>query len=128
HAVHSATGEQVEHPGDALLGLVEGRGIGVGIDTRDRNVGAKTINKQRAQREQDALLEDLRLGEGREVQISGKLLGCGRHSRLSLLCVGERKNDNQSSARRSTARRDQASALVSSTLGISILPPSASMA
>src|SRR5262249_20299240 len=76
------------------------------------DVGAEPVNEQRAQGEPQALLEDLRLGEGREVEVSGELFGCGRHG-------GSLKD---------RARRDQASALGSSALGISTFPPKASIA
>ena len=46
------------------------------VDARQRDVGAHPIDEQRAQREPDALLQLLRLGEGGEVQIGGKLFCC----------------------------------------------------
>ena len=46
------------------------------VDARQRDVGAEPIDEQRAEREPDALLQLLRLGEGGEVQIGGKLFGC----------------------------------------------------
>ena len=52
---------------------------GGGIDARERDVGAEPIDDERAQREPDALLEILGLGEGAEIQIGGKLLGGGNH-------------------------------------------------
>jgi hypothetical protein len=46
--------------------LLERLREGVGIDARHRDIGAEAIDEQRAEREPDALLEILGLGEGRE--------------------------------------------------------------
>jgi hypothetical protein len=46
------------------------------VDAWQRNVGAHPVDEQRAEREPDALLQLLRLGEGGEVQIGGKLFCC----------------------------------------------------
>ena len=39
------------------------------VDARNRDIGAKPIDDERAQREPDALLQLVGLGESREVQI-----------------------------------------------------------
>ena len=52
--------------------LVPGRRI----DAGQRDVGAETINEQRAEREPDAFLEFLGLGERREIEVGRKLFCC----------------------------------------------------
>ena len=63
---------------------LEGLGESDRIDAGDRDVGAEPIDEQRRQREPDALLQLLGLGEGAEIQIGGKLFGGGNHCSLSL--------------------------------------------
>ena len=65
--------EQAEHAAGLV---VERLRVGFRIDAGQRDIGGKPVNKQRTQREPDALLEFLGLGEGREVEIGGKLF-CG---------------------------------------------------
>ena len=48
--------------------------VQIAIDAGQRDVGAETIDQQRAEREPDALLELVGLGERREVQVCCKLL------------------------------------------------------
>ena len=47
-----------------------------GIDAGQRDVGAEPIDKQRAEREPDALLQFVGLGEGAEIEVGRKLFGC----------------------------------------------------
>ncbi len=82
HAFHGAAGEHVEEAENALLMPREGLPEGGGVDTRQRNVGAETIDEQRAQGEPEALLQVFRLGESREVEIRGKLFRCRSHAFL----------------------------------------------
>ncbi len=51
----------------------------VGIDAGQRDVGAEAVNQQRAEREPDALLELLGLGERGEVEIGRQLFRCRNH-------------------------------------------------
>ena len=46
------------------------------VDAGQRDIGAEPIDEQRAEREPDALLELLGLGEGAEVEIGCQLFGC----------------------------------------------------
>ena len=76
HALDGAAGEHVEHAQDAGGLLLERLLQRLEIDAGQRDVGAEPVDEQRAEREPDALLQLLRLGEGGEVQICGKLFGC----------------------------------------------------
>jgi hypothetical protein len=78
-----AAREHVEHAEDARLVLPEHVGERLRVDAGDRDVGAEPIDQQRAQREPDALLELVGLGEGREVEIGDKLFGGGNHQALT---------------------------------------------
>src|SRR5690606_31157869 len=80
------------------------------------------------QGEPEALLQGLRLGEGGEIQISGKLLGCGRHSLVLPTASPNRRTGFPGPGDTPRTDADQASVLVSSALGMSTLPPRASMA
>ena len=80
HAVDGAAGEHVEHAEDAACCVLKICAQAVGIDAGQRNVGAEAIDEQRAEGEPDALLQLLGLGEGREIEIGGKLFGRGCHS------------------------------------------------
>ncbi len=64
HALDRTAGEHVEHAQDAAGLLLERLREGIGIDPGQRNVGADPVDQQCAQREPDALLEVLGLGEG----------------------------------------------------------------
>src|SRR5262249_26902257 len=79
HPVDAASGKHVEHAEDAAgLGtenLVPCRRV----DSGQRYVRAESIDQERAEREPDALLELLRLGERREIEIGGKLFCCRDH-------------------------------------------------
>ena len=55
----------------------------VGIDAGQRDEGAEAIDDERAEGEIDAPLQILGFGEGAEIQIGGKLLGCGYHGSFS---------------------------------------------
>ena len=63
HAVDAAAGEHVEHAEDAAGLGVEDLLPGGRVDAGQRDVGAEPIDQQRAEREPDALLELLGLGE-----------------------------------------------------------------
>ncbi len=74
-----AAREHVEHAENAAGLRLEGLREGRRIDAGQRDERAEPENDQRAEREPDALLQILRLGEGAEVQIGSKLLGGGSH-------------------------------------------------
>ena len=76
HALDGAAGEHVEHAEDAGRLLLKRLPQRLEVDARQRNVGAQPVDEQRAEREPNALLQLLRLGEGGEVQIGGKLFCC----------------------------------------------------
>ena len=63
-------------PACVLEGLVPARGI----DAGQRDVGAEPVDEQRAEREPDALLELLGLGERREIEIGRQLFCCRGHA------------------------------------------------
>src|SRR5690606_9561839 len=73
----SAAREHVEHAEHAARLLLERLPEGFGIDSRKRDIGAEAINEESAQREPDALLEILCLGEGCEIKIGCQLF-CSR--------------------------------------------------
>ena len=50
-----------------------------GVDAGKRNIGPEPEDDQRAEREPDALLEFVGLGEGRPVDIGCELFGGRRH-------------------------------------------------
>src|SRR5262245_15972449 len=79
HAPDRAAGEHVEHAEDAALLLAEHVGKRLRIDARNRNVGPEAVDQKRAQREPDALLEFVGLGEGREIEIGNELFCSGDH-------------------------------------------------
>ena len=66
-------------PSTPLALRLEGLGESVGIDAGKRDIGAEPIDEQRAEREPDALLQVLGLGEGRKIQVRGKLFSSRRH-------------------------------------------------
>ena len=73
HALHRAAREHVEEFKHALLVAREVRLERGGIDARQRDVGAEPIDEKRSQREPDAFLELVRLGEGAPVHICREL-------------------------------------------------------
>ena len=79
HALDGTAGEHVEHAEHAAALRLECLGECVGIDAGKRDVGAEPVDEQRAEREPDALLEVFGLGEGREIQVRGKLFSSRRH-------------------------------------------------
>ena len=85
HAPDGAAREHVEHAENAGLLLPEGVGERLRVDAGDRDIGAEPVDDQRAEREPDALLELVGLGEGREIEIGGELFGGGDHRALSSL-------------------------------------------
>ena len=97
HALHGAAREHVEHAEHAAALLLEGLGESVWVDAGQRDVGAEPIDEQRPEREPDALLQVLRLGEGRKIQVRGKLFGCRRHEETLRLagtaCVPPKARD-----------------------------------
>ncbi len=58
---------------------MEGLREGGRIDAGQRDERPEAIDDERAQREVDAALKVVGLGEGAKVQIGGKLLGSGYH-------------------------------------------------
>src|SRR6185437_2390562 len=62
--------------------LVEDLVPGVGIDPRQRNVGAETIDQERAKGEPDALLQFFGFGERAKVEIGRQLFCCRNHPPL----------------------------------------------
>src|SRR5262249_22670188 len=56
----------------------------VGIDAGQRNIGPEPIDQQRTEREPNSLLQLLRLGECREVEIGRQLFRCRDHGPGSL--------------------------------------------
>ena len=64
HALHGAARKHVEHVEDALLLPEERRLERRGVDAGKRDVGPEPVDDQRAEREPDALLEFVGLGEG----------------------------------------------------------------
>ena len=78
-ALHGAAGEHVEELQHALRLAEEALRESVRIDARQRHIGAEAIDDQRAQREQDALLQFLGLAEGGEIDVGRELFGCRCH-------------------------------------------------
>ncbi|MNE26514.1 hypothetical protein D3C80_1198830 [compost metagenome] len=81
HPLDSAAREHVEHVQDAALAvrvLEEGQ-EGLGIDARNRNIGADPIDQQRAQREQQAFVQLGRFRERAHVHIGGELFSGRSH-------------------------------------------------
>ena len=71
HAPDGAAGQQIENIEQAALLLLDlARKFGR-IDAGHRNIGAEPRHDQRQHREQDALLELRRLGEGGQIEIGG---------------------------------------------------------
>ena len=62
-------------------------GESVRVDAGHRDVGAQTIDHKRTQREPDALLQLRGLGEGREIDVRGKLFRCRCHAFLRLVTL-----------------------------------------
>ena len=79
HAPQRAAGEHVEHAEDAAAVLLQHLGHHAGIDAGHRDVGAETVNDQRAEGEPDALLEFGRLRQNAEIEICRKLFGSRSH-------------------------------------------------
>ncbi len=79
HAPDRAAREHVEHAENAGLVLPEHVGKGLRVDAGDRDIGAEPIDQQRAEREPDALLQLVGLGEGREIEIGDELFCGGDH-------------------------------------------------
>ncbi len=79
HAPDRAAREHVEHAENAGLVLPEHVGKRLRVDAGDRDIGAEPVDQQRAEREPDALLELVGLGEGREVEIGDELFCGGDH-------------------------------------------------
>ncbi len=79
HAPQRAAGEHVEHAEDAAAVLLQHLGHHRGVDAGHRDVGADTVDDQRAEGEPDALLELGRLGEDAETEICRELFGSGGH-------------------------------------------------
>jgi len=77
-----AASEHVENAEDARLLLLEHLRKRSGVDARQRNIGAETIDDERTQREPDALLQLIRLRESREVQVCCELFSRRCHSNL----------------------------------------------
>jgi len=83
HALDRAAREHVEHAEHAAGLLLEGLREGLRVDAGHRDVGAEAVDEQRAEREPDALLQVLGLGEGGKVEIGSKLFGCRCHMEFS---------------------------------------------
>ena len=79
HAVNTAAGEHVEHAENAAGLRLEHLLPDRGVDAGQRDIGAEPINKQRTQREPDALLQFLGLGERAEVEVCRQLFCCRDH-------------------------------------------------
>jgi hypothetical protein len=79
HPVDAAAGEHVEHAENAAGLGAEDLFPGGRVDAGQRNVGAEPINEQRTQREPDALLQFLGLGERAEVEVCRQLFRCRDH-------------------------------------------------
>ena len=111
HALDGAAGKHVEHAEHAAGLLLEGLGEGVGIDAGKRDVGAEAVDEQRAEREPDALLEILGLGEGCEIQIGCKLFSSRCHevfsasSRWKALPGGASRRSHEIGVGRQTCKR-----------------------
>ena len=73
HAADGAAGEHVEHADDAASTGVERLLERRRVDARNRDVGAEAIDQERAEREPDALLQRLGLGEGTEIEVGCEL-------------------------------------------------------
>jgi hypothetical protein len=73
---HRTTGEHVRHAQNALLRLRKGAGKGFDINARDRDKGPETVTDQSDQGENDPRMQIFGLRKRREVQVTGKLLGC----------------------------------------------------
>ena len=71
HALQGAAAERVEHAENAAGLLLEGIGVGGEIDARQRDVGAEPVDDECGEREPQALLQVLGLGEGRKIEIGG---------------------------------------------------------
>ena len=69
HALHRAAGKDVEHVQHTALLLIQNAGQRARIDAGHRDEGAQTDHDHRAQREQDALTQLGRLGEGTKIEI-----------------------------------------------------------
>ena len=65
--------ERVEHVQDPALELFKHTRILDRIDPRDRYEGTDPVDDQDPDREQDTLLQLLRLGEGAEIHVRSKL-------------------------------------------------------
>src|SRR6266487_3898209 len=81
----AAAREHVEHAENAAGLAAEDLVPGGGIDARQRNVGSQAIDEQRAEREPDAFLEFLGLGERRKIQVGRQLFRCRDHASAFLL-------------------------------------------
>jgi hypothetical protein len=73
HAADGAAGEHVEHADDAARLRVERGFQRRRVDAGDRDVGAETVDDERAEREPDALLQRLGLGERTEIEVGCEL-------------------------------------------------------
>ena len=90
HALHGAAREHVEHVENALLLPEKGGLERLRVDAGQRDIGPEAEDDERAQREPDALLELVGLGEGRPVDIGCELFGGRRHGALRAAPGSER--------------------------------------
>jgi hypothetical protein len=80
HALDGAARKHVEHAEQAGLLLPKNFGERLGIDPRNGNVGAESVDQQRAEREPNALLELVGLGESRKIEVGNQLFCGGNHA------------------------------------------------
>ena len=76
HALHGAAREHVEKAEHTAAGALEALPESFRVDAGERDVGAETVDDERAQGEPDALLQLIGLGDGAEIDVCRKLLGC----------------------------------------------------
>src|SRR5262245_48605460 len=89
HAPDRAAREHIEHAENARLLLPEDIGERLGIDAGDGDISSEPVDQERAEREPDALLELVGLGESRQIEVGNELF-CRRNHR-NLLPLARRR-------------------------------------
>ena len=83
HPLDGTAGEQVQHPADPLTRLFHELAQGFAVDAGDRDIGAKPVDHQQANGEEDALAQVRRLAQRSPAEVGRHLL-CRRCHVLDL--------------------------------------------